>query len=341
MADYKVLLKRIDRLCKPIFELGGSDGVRSKDIKAKYNKEPMAELAFDLFTCLNDARKALEQAVKLSQEQSVTIQKLDDSLVEAVEDKSKHDLINTLLEGIRENRQSIDEMRTELSKSTEVVRAELKEEIEALPDKFRTLQSEKKPGSDNGDEATYASVVGDTNALVYPIKRAMIQLKEDDLRARNVVIHGLDIDPNAAHTLMERRHAIKMQANDILTESTIGTPYKVSADTESIIILGKVADSGKAPPVLVKLKNEKEAKHVLRYAMKLAKVPAFRKVFVSADLGVDEVEKRRNLVQRLKDKIRDFPGEHWIIREGTVTSNGTHVPSQLLTVEKDLKSYQY
>ena len=230
--------------------------------------------------------------MKLSKEQSTKIQILDNSLVEVVEEKSKQDLMNTILEEIRDNKQSIDEMRKELTKSTEVVSVNLKEEIEALPDKFNKLQSEKneEPGMP-GEQRTYASIVSDTKSLVYPIKTAMKQLKEDDLRARNIVIHGLDINPN---TTQDPRQAIKMQVHDILHESTHGTSYEVSVDTESIELLGKVADSGKAPPVLA-----------------------------------------------LKEKIRDFPGEHWIIREGKVTSNGKHTPSQTRTIEKDLKSYEY
>ncbi len=62
-----------------------------------------------------------------------------------------------------------------------------------------------------------------------------------------------------------------MQVNDIFQETTHGTSLEVSVDTEAMIIMGKVGNSGKAPPVLAKLKSEKEAKHVLSNATKLAK----------------------------------------------------------------------
>ena len=114
---------------------------------------------------------------------------------------------------------------------------------------------------------------------------------------------------------------------------------------EDMEILGKVDESGKAPPVLVKLKNEGEVSHVLKCAKHLVKIREFRKVFISVDLGEEQRENRRALILKLKDKIRDFPSEHWVVRDGVVTSKGKHTPSKHVVSEEDtelnLKSYEY
>ncbi len=232
-------------------------------------------------------------------------------------------------------------MRIELSKNTEAVHTGLIKEIGELPDKFDRLQTEKKDRSDLSNQITYAGVVGDEKSLIYPIKKAMRQLKEDDVRSKNIVVHGLDINPSNTLSIKDRRQSVKMQVQDILHETTSGTAFEVSVDTESVQVLGKVTNSGKAPPVLVKLKSEKESMHVLRNANKLSKVRCFRAVFITADLGEDELKNRRELVTKLKEKITKFPEEHWIIRDGKVTSNGKHRLSQTVAFEEGVKSYEY
>ena len=230
-----------------------------------------------------------------------------------------------------------------LNKISEDVRTkhtELKEEIEALPDKICKLQPEKKAESDKGDPKTYASIIGNSKSLVNPIKRAMKQLKEDDMRARNLVVHGLDINPSETWSSTERHENLKAQVQDVLARSTSGTSLVVRAGAEDMDILGKVDESGKAPPVLVKLKSEKETMHGLRCAKNLVKIREYRKVFISADLGVEEREKRRFLLLKLKEKISEFPEEHWIVRDGTVTSIVKHTPPQKLAFDEYAKSYE-
>ena len=169
----------------------------------------------------------------------------------------------------------------------------------------------------------------------------MKQIKEDDERTRNVVIHGLDIDPSKNQSLKERQTNLKQQVRSVLMESSITEPSDLP-DVEDMVILGKVDDSGKAPSVLAKLKSDKEVKQVLKSAKNLAKFRALRKVFITADLGVEQREERRALMLKLKDRIRDFPEEHWVVRDGMVTSKGKYTPSQhILDKGNDLKSYEH
>ena len=103
-------------------------------------------------------------------------------------------------------------------------------------------------------------------------------------------------------------------------------------EINQITVLGKMNTfrSGKAPPVLVRMENEKEAKAVLRAAKKLSQIKELRNVYIAADLDTESRAKRKKLREELKKKIKDSPQQHWIIREGEVKSVGEHTPRVIL-----------
>ena len=228
------------------------------------------------------------------------------------------------------------------------------------------IEEVKKEVATNAGNMTFADILDNNKSesfMVSPIKKAMRQLKKDDMRARNVVVHGLDINPSTKLSLKDRHSDLKMQAYNVLNtfqenkfsdEMTTDelvvawdqSDKKRTRAMEDMVILGKVDESGKAPPVLVKLSSEEEVSHIMKCAKQLAKIRELRKVFISVDLGEEQRENRRALILKLKEKIRDFPSEHWIIRDGVVTSKGKYTPSQSKHVidseeETDLKSYKY
>ena len=168
-------------------------------------------------------------------------------------------------------------------------------------------------------------MVGDSALLVQPIKKAMKQIEEDDSRSSNVVIYGLDVDPSKPMD----KDAVKRQAAEVINEirpEDVDEPPFTRPELDQITILGKlnVSESGKAPPVLVEMKNEMAAKAVLRNANKLSKVRTFRKVFISADMDSAMREKRKTLREELKKKIKELPKQHWLIRGNSVVSTGEH-----------------
>ncbi len=79
-------------------------------------------------------------------------------------------------------------------------------------------------------------------------------------------------------SLRERRTNVKMQVRSVLMETTSAEPDDIPG-VEDMIILGKVNDSGKAPPVLVKLKDDKEVSHVLKGAKNFGQVSGAKKGF--------------------------------------------------------------
>ena len=148
---------------------------------------------------------------------------------------------------------------------------------------------------------TFAEIVGDTASLVQPIKKAMKQIQVDVSRDQNVVIYGLDIDP------------AKPQDTDALKKQTISIMEEIEpvdrADLEynvpemnQITVLGKLSTAilGKAPPLLVRMKCEKEAKAVLVAAKKLSQIRELRNVYIAADLNAEMRVKRKQLREKLK-----------------------------------------
>ena len=213
---------------------------------------------------------------------------------------------------------ALDATRTDFSNTQN----ELKKEIANL--KEQVVRS-----TDDKEKKTYAGIVGgshnenygDSQFLVEPIRKAMQQVKTDDFRMRNVIVHGLDVNPDIPkEDLIEH---VKEMANNVVNEIDEELLYE---DPEEFTVLGKVRTSGKAPPVLVRMKDERQAKLVLNFAHKLSKLPQLRGVYITPDMDKKEREKRRELKDLLKKKISEFPQQHWVIRLGTVTSIGKHSP---------------
>ncbi len=312
-SEFDDLTKRIDSVTDEVYRHKKGDAtVPADQLKEKLgNKLDMTNLIIRLTKVCTESRKLLSQ---LHSHNFELRGKLADVSSEAL---------------------------SKITKDAHAQHAKLREEIDLLPGKIGRLQTEQKSNLAKVQEQTYASIAGDSKSLVTPIKRAMKELKEDDKRSRNVIVHGLDIDPSKTQSSKEKRANLKMLARSVLMETTSAEPEDLPG-VENMVILGKVADSGKAPPVLVKLNNDKEVSHILKGAKNLAKYQALRKVFISVDLGVEQREERRALMLKLKEKIRDFPEEHWVVRDGMVTSKGKYTPSQHVVDKGNaLKSYEH
>ncbi len=111
VENLKEIFTRIDGLCKPIFKLGDGKGVTAKDIEKNFNKGPLVVLAFDLFSCLHDTKKILE-------DQSKHIAKLDTSLDR---ESANHDLVKSILDEVKQNRKTIVEIKSSLEEKSEKI----------------------------------------------------------------------------------------------------------------------------------------------------------------------------------------------------------------------------
>ena len=185
------------------------------------------------------------------------------------------------------------------------------------------------------DKKTFADIVGDNKtAFVLPMKQALKQIEEEDSRARKVVVHGLDIDHSIPHEQQEEK--LQACAVNCLAEILSDEPDCDIVDLK-FNFMGKIGNSGRAPPVLVTMKDSNEAHLVVKNAWRLSRVKELRRVYITPDLSKEDREKRKQLKEDLKKKIVEFPEQHWVIRQGAVSSKGKHTPSERLDSEDEGK----
>ena len=192
---------------------------------------------------------------------------------------------------------------------------------------------------------TFADIVGDNNSgLVLPMKQAIKQIEQEDERKNNVVICGLDLNPDITD-LKKQEEQVKHFATESIVESHT-TMEDEDVSRLKITIMGKIkSNSGKAPPVLVTMKSPEDARLVLKGSSILRKTANLRNVYIAPDMNKKEREQRKKLVNEFRKKIEEFPEKHWVIRRGVITSIGKYTPRKRLDSEDPGsefdKSFQY
>ena len=79
---------------------------------------------------------------------------------------------------------------------------------------------------------------------------------------------------------------------------------------------------------------------VLKGKNRLSKSLRFKSVYITPDLDTAEREKRRELQEKLKNKIKEFPDKHWVIRNSKITSEGEHSKSNKVDIIEKRNSYE-
>ena len=123
---------------------------------------------------------------------------------------------------------------------------------------------------------------------------------------------------------------LKENALDCLLETGVNKDEAMDEGIDEAVIsmttLGRIGDSGKAPPILVALKSSLVARLVVRHASRLRTVSGLSRIYITPDMSQEDREKRKELVDQLKKKIAQFHEQHWVIRQGSVTSTGKFIP---------------
>ncbi len=209
---------------------------------------------------------------------------------------------------------------------------ELKNEISQINEKL-----EKQ------DTRSYASVVENNKAFVLPMKEAMRELEKEQQVSCNVVVHGIDIEPPYLEDKKDWSGHVKLQAIDALNLAAGENITKEGLlSQDNMTILGKEAIKGKSPPILVKLKNEDIKMTVLKNSYRLKNEVSMRGVFIARDLSAEERKSRKEMRQKLKAKIKEFPKLHWKIANGKIVSGGDHCAREMEEGDAERTfSYEY
>ena len=311
MADkLKPLLKRIDEICKPIFKLGGEKGVKAKDFEKHYNKGPLSELAFDLFSCLYESKRQLEdlnrhvvKAASTLKEQDRRIHELDSSL----EDKehAEHSAINNIMAEVKKNGDHIVQIKAMIEENE----GKLVTEAQKVSTYAEALQ---KTNGVNKEKSTiqHANVA----------KRVVSELKATD-RKKNLVLYGVS---------GTYKDSGRIDYNDDIEDILIGTGFPgLQLDSVELLkpVLHEIPDDTEGESLItctvrIQLPNEAIASRILKNASRLKDSRLHYNVFIAPDRTPEELKARARLVKQLKLKIKQEPTTKWVIRNDGVVSAG-------------------
>ena len=140
----------------------------------------------------------------------------------------------------------------------------------------------------------------------------LVQQKERQASAQNIIIHGLPEEPDTP----EGKEA------DIRTIKEILDAIEVAPDFESFIRPGKRNES-KSRPIKLKMSTLNEKKSVMSNLSKLKQAPEnFRKISVTDDYTEKEREEIRKMVNEAKNKTESRSDGKYIFKVRGSPKNG-------------------
>ena len=149
---------------------------------------------------------------------------------------------------------------------------------------------------------SFASVLERVSASALAPKKiqsAIVAASED--RGCNIIIHGLE-------ELKENSNGDELETQIRSLFSELEEAPKVNSAER----LGRQSSS--ARPVKVVLRSRDAQMSILSKKSLLKGNDKFGKVFLSPDRTVEERRERKQLVSELKEKVKQSPGTHYIIR---------------------------
>lgn len=150
------------------------------------------------------------------------------------------------------------------------------------------------------------------------------EIQDREARKDNLIIFGI---PEANVTDIEERNNQDMErVRDILSTG-------LKLDTGIVETRRLRSKNGQAPfPLRVKLESEKGKWRVIANTCKLAKIEAYKNVYIKRDMTLVEREEdlllRKELKEKKAESLKQLDGANWIIRKGKVTNITRQHPSQ-------------
>ena len=297
--NFRPILKKIDEVCKPIFELGGEKGVAAKDLEKRYNKGPLSQLAYDLFSCLYDTKRQLTAVLK-AQERKIL--ELGTSLSEKENEIIELSSLDDIMGEVKKNGDRIAELKEILEEKSERIVSEAKK-VSSYADILQksSCKTEKKQQGHNLQPEKFA-------------KRVVADIKASEKR-RNLVVYGVTGDYNRK----TKNYDFEEQIGKMLP--TIGLE---NIQIASISVISKRDSEDLARPsytLRVQLHEEFIAAKILRNAWRL-KGTCYGNMYIAPDRTLEEQKQWSKLVKELKSQIEKSPHYVWKIRGGKVINSG-------------------
>ena len=303
----KPLLKRIDDICTPILKLGGEKGVRAKDLEKNYTKGPLAELAFELLSCLYDSKKHLDdqnmhiaKANAALKEQDRKINELDTSLEE--KEGVQSSILNNILTEVKKNGDKITEIKECIAEKSQKLTAE----AEKVSSYAQILQKTA------GEQTTKNNL----NLRPAAVAKRVIDDFKASNRRKNVVFYNV-------------KSLVDSMSKKILHDATIKEMlYLMDLDWIKPSTFEVLKKSDDLYTLRVHFLHESSVARILKNGWKLKRTLGYVNTYVAPERTPSELKERAELVQKLKSQIKNDPATKWLIRGRKIVRSGTWSPPQ-------------
>ncbi len=155
---------------------------------------------------------------------------------------------------------------------------------------------------------SYSQVVTSSQTGYVPsvkaVKQAVEEVVQAEDRSKNLIMFGLPEEPN------EETCAAVSEVLEILGEKPRQESVRIGVKAES--------NKGRPRPVKISLSSSAHVIHILRAAKNLKNSEHYKEVFICPDRTVEEQKARRDLVAKLKQKVKEEPDKRHFIRDGKI-----------------------
>ena len=194
---------------------------------------------------------------------------------------------------------------------------------ETIKKQNETLNQISKSYAQNEKQRKAATKSMDFRQIMQETKNEeLIEERQRDARAKNIIIHGLRETPNLAEEKEEDEKVIKELLQTLEIEST----------PESTTRLG-VRDEGKTRPIKIKMRNMNEKELVMSSLGKLKNAPEnLKKISVTKDYTVGEREIIRNKAAEAKQNTETEGEGKYMWRVRGTPKNGLRLMKFMVTL---------
>ena len=248
------------------------------------NSSVMKKAISEIEKSREEARKGNIEVIKL-QKDLLDFRTDEISKVERAVGKQLKSYSDAVNENLKEQSASIDKIDSTLTRCN-----------------FETRTKEDKEPS----SSTPFSVQNIRNVIRSAVKATRIDMAMD--RSKNMIFFGLT-EPE-----QESQDQLRNKVMEILEELDCDTVPKVRR-----LGVGAIKASPERPrPVQVTLSSSEEVHEVLKLGKQLKKSDWYFEVYITLDRTPDQQKKHKQMVEKLKEKIKEMPERKFYIKGGEI-----------------------
>ena len=195
----------------------------------------------------------------------------------------------------------VDELKSEIiTKQNEIINLhqnQIKSVEETVKSEFKTWADVAKSNCGEGTQVSLKTV-----------KEAVISVQEEDLKANNFIIYGLEEDKDGDEEDLEDAVSATFKKAGVIPFPPVRSMTRIG-----------VRNAEKVRPVKVQMTNSYQVQRILKAAHRLRQhTGEFRTVYLAPDRSKKEREEHNKLVRQMKELISQDSTKYYFIKNGKV-----------------------